>query len=61
MIVTLIKNFQPQITAIEHGPEATIYEMMLHYYVSHGLPVDKAQTCVENYLDKLESISLQQL
>lgn len=48
-----IMNFAPQLTAIEHGPEPTLEDLLYNYYVERDIPPSSAQKLVKDYKAKM--------
>lgn len=37
----------------EHGPEASLREIILHYYTSHDIPQEKAEEYTNAYIRQI--------
>jgi hypothetical protein len=44
-------DYEPQLTAVEHGAEPSLRKIVKHYYSSHGIESTKADKLTAQYID----------
>lgn len=53
-----LMSFRPQVGEVLSGKEPCLRDLILHYYASHGIPVELADTHTKTYIEKLWQANL---